>query len=77
MIRTVTNEFPEEPLHGSGTDESSPAIIPIMGMHNYYVPREEFSLMSIIKNPMVLMLLMSLGMFALKSMMPEEDVKES
>lgn len=77
LIRTSTNDFPVKQVEGSGLEEESPAIIPVSGMHQYYMPRQQMRLMDIVKNPMVMMLLISGGLMGMMKLFPEEDVKES
>lgn len=77
VVRAVSTDHPEETLQGSGIDESDPVIIPAHGLHDYYVPRETFSPMSIFKNPMVLMMVFSAVMMVMMKFVPEEDRKEA
>jgi ER membrane protein complex subunit 7 len=77
LIRTSTNDFPVKQVEGTGLEEESPALIPVSGMHQYYMPRQEMRLSDIVKNPMILMLLISGGLMGLMKLFPEEDVKES
>lgn len=77
LIRTSTNDFPVKQVEGTGLEEENPAIIPISGMHQYYMPRQEMRLMDLLKNPMILMLLISGGLMGLMKLFPEEEIKES
>lgn len=77
LIRTSTNDFPVKQVEGTGLEEDSPVLIPVSGMHQYYMPRQEMRVMDLVKNPMVLMLLVSGGLMGLMKLFPEEDVKES
>ncbi|KPA86786.1 putative mitochondrial hypothetical protein [Leptomonas pyrrhocoris] len=77
LIRTSTNDFPVKQVEGTGLEEESPALIPVSGMHQYYVPRQEMRLTDLVKNPMIMMLLISCGLMGLMKLFPEEEVKES
>nr|CCC91290.1 conserved hypothetical protein [Trypanosoma congolense IL3000] len=75
LIRTYVNEAILQQLQGTGVEESSPVIIPYTGMHEYYVPREQYSVWSILGNPMILMMFVSMGLVGVMQMMPEEQKK--
>lgn len=77
FIRSFSNDYPVKPLRGSGVDEQSPTVIPSQGVHEYYVPREEFHLLDILKSPMIVMMLVSFGLMGMMKLFPEEDMKES
>ncbi|EKF38724.1 hypothetical protein MOQ_001065 [Trypanosoma cruzi marinkellei] len=77
IIRTYTNDGTMLPVQGTGLDDTSPAIIPFTGVHAYYVPREQYSIMNFLMNPMILLMLVSMGMMGLMQLVPEEDRKES
>lgn len=77
LIRTSTNDFPVKQVEGTGLEEESPAMVPLSGVHQYYMPRQQMRLMDLVKNPMVLMLLVSGGLMGMMKLFPEEDVKES
>ncbi|KAG8340545.1 putative Protein of unknown function (DUF2012) [Trypanosoma vivax] len=76
-IRTYENGALLRPLRGTGLDESSPALIPFMGMLEYYVPREEYSLWGFVKNPVVLMMILSMVLMGMMRLIPEEERRES
>ncbi|EPY32838.1 hypothetical protein STCU_02617 [Strigomonas culicis] len=65
------------PLSGSGVDEETPLVIPVSSHHTFYVPRQEFSVGMLLKNPMIIMLLISCFMFGMLKLFPEEELKES
>ncbi|KPI85983.1 hypothetical protein ABL78_4945 [Leptomonas seymouri] len=77
LLRTSTNDFPVKQVDGTGLEEESPALIPVSGVHQYYMPRQEMRLTDIVKNPMIMMLLISCGLMGLMKLFPEEDLKES
>ncbi|CCW64115.1 unnamed protein product [Phytomonas sp. EM1] len=77
VVHAYANDFPVRPLDGTGVDDMNPIVIPTEGVHSYYVPREEFHFTEILKNPMILMMLLSFTMFGLVKLFPEEDLKES
>ncbi|KAG5501823.1 hypothetical protein JKF63_04092 [Porcisia hertigi] len=77
LIRTSANDYPVRQLEGSGLDEENPAIIPISGTHRYYIPRQQMDLMSLLKNPMVVMMLISASLMGLMKLFPEEEIRES
>lgn len=77
VIRTSTNDFAVTPLDGTGVEEDSPAVIPVIGVHSYYFPREQYSIGMLLKNPMILMMLVSVGLMGLMKLFPEEEMKES
>ncbi|RNE99688.1 C15orf24 protein [Trypanosoma rangeli] len=77
IIRTYTNDGTMVPVQGTGLDDSSPAIIPHVGVHEYYVPREQYSLWNFLTNPMLLLMVFSMVMIGVMQLMPEEDRKES
>ncbi|KAH9598522.1 protein of unknown function DUF2012 [Trypanosoma melophagium] len=77
VIRTYTNDGLMTPVQGTGLDESSPAVIPFVDVHSYYTPREKYSIWDFFMNPMILMMMLSMGMVGLMQLMPEEDRKES
>ncbi|KEG08582.1 C15orf24 protein [Trypanosoma grayi] len=77
IIRTYANDASMTPVQGSGLDESSPAIIPFVGVHEYYTPREHYSVFDFFKNPMIIMMLVSMGLVGIMRLMPEEDRKDS
>ncbi|CAD2215865.1 C15orf24 protein [Angomonas deanei] len=77
VIRGDLNDAPVKPLVGSGLDEESPLLIPIRSVHMYYIPRQQYSLGSILKNPPILIMLVTISMFGLLKLFPEESVKES
>ncbi|ORC87622.1 C15orf24 protein [Trypanosoma theileri] len=77
VIRTYTNDVLMTPVQGTGLDESSPALIPFASVHLYYTPREQYSVWDFFKNPMIIMMMVSMAMVGLTQLMPEEDRKES
>ncbi|KAF8278697.1 putative Protein of unknown function (DUF2012) [Trypanosoma cruzi] len=77
IIRTYINDGTMVPVQGTGLDDASPAIIPFTGVHAYYVPREQYSIMNFLMNPMILLMLVSMGMMGLMQLVPEEERKES
>lgn len=77
LIRTSANDFPVRQLEGSGMEESSPALIPVSGVHQYYIPREQMRITDLLKNPMIIMLLISASLMGMMKLFPEEEVRES
>ncbi|TPP51959.1 hypothetical protein CGC20_4880 [Leishmania donovani] len=77
FIRTSANDYPVRHLEGSGLDEESPAVIPFSGYHNYYIPRQQMDIVSLLKSPMVIMLLVSVSLMGLMKLFPEEEIRES
>lgn len=77
VIRVTSNDFPVKPLRGSGVDEQSPAMVPPTSVHEYYVPRAQFRATDLLKNPMILMMVISFGLMGVMKLFPEEDMKES
>ncbi|CAJ1014989.1 putative Protein (DUF2012) [Leishmania utingensis] len=77
FIRTLANDYPVNQLEGSGLDEESPAVIPISAYHSYYIPRQQMDLVSLLKSPMVIMLLISALLMGLLKLFPEEELRES
>lgn len=77
VIRTYQNDYPVRPVEGNGIDVDSPAVIPVAGRHEYYIPRENFRLIDVLKSPMIILMLVSFGMLGLLKLFPEEEMKES
>ncbi|CCW70192.1 unnamed protein product [Phytomonas sp. Hart1] len=77
VVLAYANDFSMRPLEGTGVDDINPIIIPEEGIHLYHVPRQEFHIMDILKNPMIIMMLVSFAMFGIVKLFPEEDLKES
>lgn len=77
VIHCYRNEYPVTPLRGSGMEEESPAVIPTAGAVQYYVPREKFDPMALLKSPMVLIMLFAGAMLLMAKMIPEEELKKS
>lgn len=77
-IRAATNDVVGNAvaLLGSG-DENEPLEIPAFAMHQFFIPREEFSIMSFFKNPMMIMMVVSFGMIGMMKMMPQEELKKT
>ncbi|KAG5499507.1 hypothetical protein JIQ42_04980 [Leishmania sp. Namibia] len=77
LIRTSANDYPVRQLEGTGLDEESPALIPVASQHSYYIPRQQMDIMSLLKSPMVIMLLISALLMGLMKLFPEEEIRES
>lgn len=77
IIRAQQNDYPVKGLDGTGMEEENPMLIPATGFHAYYIPRPEFNVGSLLKNPMILMMVVSFGLMGLMKLFPEEDMKES
>ncbi|KAG5476371.1 hypothetical protein LSCM1_04073 [Leishmania martiniquensis] len=77
LIRTSSNDYPVRQLEGTGLDEESPAMIPISAQHMYYIPRQQMDIVSLLKSPMVIMLLISASLMGLMKLFPEEEIRES
>ncbi|GET89427.1 hypothetical protein, conserved [Leishmania tarentolae] len=77
FIRTSANDYPVQHLEGSGLDEESPAVIPLSGQHDYYIPRQQVDIWSLLKSPMVIMLLISASLMGVMKLFPEEEIRES
>ncbi|RNF12069.1 C15orf24 protein [Trypanosoma conorhini] len=77
IIRTYTNDGAMLPVQGTGLDDASPAVIPLAGTHEYYVPREQYSLWNFLMNPMIILMVVSMGLMGMMQLLPEEDRKES
>ena len=60
------------------SDSRQPLVkIAPIGIHQYFVPRESFSIMSIVANPMLLMMFVSLGLVYLMPKMVDPDEMKS
>ncbi|KAG5476639.1 hypothetical protein CUR178_03812 [Leishmania enriettii] len=77
LIRTSANDYPVRQLEGTGLDEENPALIPVAAQHSYYIPRQQMDVMSLLKSPMVIMLLISASLMGLMKLFPEEEIRES
>lgn len=77
VVRAISNDYPETALEGTGLQYENPIVIPALSVHAYYDPREHFSVMAILKNPMILMMVVSFGLMGLVKLFPEEEMKES
>ncbi|RHW71332.1 hypothetical protein DPX39_070024700 [Trypanosoma brucei equiperdum] len=77
LIRTYANEAILQQLQGTGLDESAPATIPFVGIHNYFVPREEYTVWGLLTNPMIMMMLVSMALIGMMNLVPEEERRES
>ena len=58
--------------HGEALGDGAVSVAPI-ARHKFFIPREEFSVMSIFKNPMILLSLVSVGLFYI---MPKDEMKK-
>lgn len=77
VIHTSRNDYPVTLVKGRGTSAESPAVIPTAGVVSYYIPREKFNPMGLLKNPMVIMLLIGGAMTLMTKFIPEEELKKS
>ena len=72
LVNAMSAAAAAEASASSGGDVPVVPISPV-GRHKYYVPREHFSVMSIVKNPMVLMMLFSVGMVYIMPLIADQD----
>ena len=76
-IRAATHDVVGSTITLPGGDDAANAIeVPPVGRHGYYVPREEFSPMSFLKNPMVLMMVVSMGMIGMMKLLPQDELRQ-
>jgi hypothetical protein len=76
-IRARTNDVVGDSVSLPGGDDAgTPIEVAPIGKHGYYIPREEFSVMSFFKNPMMLMMVVSMGMVGLMKLMPQDELRQ-
>lgn len=73
LVNAMSAAAAAEAASASHDGDVPMVIIDAVGKHQYFVPREEFSIMSIVKNPMVIMMLFSLGMVYVMPMISDQD----
>lgn len=74
-IRATVNDGTQQSVEGDGTFDA-PLELTAVGRHVYFVPREEFSVLSLFKNPMILMMVVSFGLMGLMKLVPQEELKQ-
>jgi hypothetical protein len=74
-IRAMINDGSQVMLDADGTVES-PISLVALGRHAYFVPREEVSFLSFLKNPMIIMMIVSVGMMGLMKLVPQEELRQ-
>ena len=74
--RVADNERMPAPIRG-GSSAEDPVELKAISLHSYFVPREEYSILSFFKNPMLLMMLFSFGLMGLTQMMPKEEMRKT
>jgi hypothetical protein len=72
IVNAMNDASYEEASASVGADFPVIVVSPI-GEHKYFVPREGFNVMSMVKNPMVLMMLFSLGMVYVMPLIADQD----
>lgn len=76
-VRAQTNDVVGNTLSLPGGDDlSAPFELVPVGKHGFYIPREEFSLMGLLKSPMVLMLGLPMAMMAIMKLMPQDELRQ-
>lgn len=74
-IRALINDASQSQIDGDGTIDA-PIEISALGRIQYFVPREEYSILSFFKNPMMIMMVVSVGMMGLMKLVPQEELKQ-
>ena len=69
--RRASND--DEDDDATGSEEIAEVPISAIGQHQYFAPREEFSIMAILKQPMILMMVVSLGLVYLMPKLVDPD----
>lgn len=74
-IRALVNDGTQAVIDADGTAEN-PIQIVALGRHSYFVPREEINIMSFFKNPMIIMMVVSVGMMGLMKLVPQDELRQ-
>lgn len=74
-VRAIMNDGGEAAFTG-GEASDAPVLVPAVSRQQWFVPREEYSLAGLVKNPMILMMLFTVGLMALMKLMPQEELKQ-
>lgn len=74
-IRALVNDGTQAIIDADGT-ATSPINVVALGRHSYFVPREEVSVFSFLKNPMIIMMLVSVGMMGLMKLVPQDELRK-
>ena len=72
LVNAATESNAADAAAAAGTSYPRIVLHPV-GRLSYFVPREGFSVMSILKNPMVLMMVFSLGMVYVMPLIADQD----
>lgn len=59
-----------------GDDDARVTVIPAVARHVFFVPREQMNVLAILKQPMVLMMLFTVGLGWLMKQMPQDEVRQ-
>jgi hypothetical protein len=74
-IRALVNDGTQAVIDADGTAEN-PIPIVALGRHAYFVPREEINVLSFFKNPMIIMMVVSVGMMGLMKLVPQDELRQ-
>jgi hypothetical protein len=72
LVNAMNDNSAADAAASAGADYPLVQLAPV-GQYKYYVPREHFSIWSLLKNPMILMMVVSAGLVYVMPLMVDQD----